>query len=142
MLGNGMIWFNKSQNGWNILSMNGVAEERVDQSSVGWSIGQQVVHPFCFNRPWMSGDNFEEFSEVFGIDDLNQFLQTPGRFIGNPISNFAPIKPSWCSSDSRCETITLVSQINQCQVETFEFETKEGNILIRVRWVNIMNKRL
>ena len=75
MLGNGMIWFNKSQNGCNILLINGVAEERVDQSSVGWSIGQQVVHPLCFNRPWMSGDNFEEFSELFGIDDVTHFCK-------------------------------------------------------------------
>ena len=132
MLGNGMIWYNKSKSGWNIFSIHGAVQETVEKPLLGWTINKKIVHPFCFNRPWMSGDNFEEFAEVFAIDDLGQFFKTPGRFMGNLISDFASIKPSWCSSfDGECENIALVAQLKQCSAGDFDFEDRDGSVWIK-----------
>ena len=131
MLGNGMIWYNKSKTGWEIFSINGATNESVEKPLVGWSIDKKIVHPFCFNRPWMSGDNFEEFAEFFSINDLEQFKETPGRFMGNSISDFAPIKPSWCSNDGECKNIALAAELNQCNLGNFDFEDRDGSVWIK-----------
>ena len=131
MLGNGLIWYNKLDNGWAIFSINGAVQETVDNPSLGWTINKRIVHPFCFNRPWMSGDNFEEFSEVFGINKLGQFFKNPGLFMGSSISNFAPIRPSWCSKDGECEKISLATHLEQCSAENFDFEDRDGGVWIK-----------
>lgn len=131
MLGNGMIWYNKSKTGGNIVSINGAEEEIIEKPLVGWTIDEKVVHPFCFNRPWWSSDNFEELAEVFSIDDLDQFLKTPGRFMGNPITDFAPIKPSWCSKGDECADISLAAELSQCKLGNFDFEDQDGSVLIK-----------
>ena len=53
MLGNGLIWYNKTDDVWTIFSINGAALEIPDNPSLGWTINEKMVHPFCFNRPWM-----------------------------------------------------------------------------------------
>ena len=131
MLGNGLIWYNKADDGWTIFSINGAALEIPDNPLLGWTINETIVHPFCFNRPWMSGDNFEEFAEVFEIKKLGRFFENPGLFMGSSISNFAPISPSWCSSDGQCEKISLAAQLEQCSPANFDFEDRNGTVWIK-----------
>ena len=131
MLGRGSIWYNKIDSGWTILSINGAAPETDDNPLLGWNINKRIIHPFCFNRPWMSGDNFEEFADVFGIKKLGQFFKDPGHFMGSSISNFAPIRPSWCQNDGVCEKISLAAQIGQCSPEKFDFEDRDGDVWIK-----------
>ena len=132
MLGNGKVWYNKSKKGWNIFSINGATVESATIKSVGWTVDEKTMHPLCFIRPWMSGDNFEEFAEFYEIDDLQEMFRAPGQFMGEKISNYEPIKPSWCSDDGECETISLVGELNQCTPETFEFEDRDGSVWIKV----------
>ena len=141
MLSRGMIWYDKSKTGWAIISINGAKEENIEKPLVGWTIDKKIVHPVCFKRPWLSWDNFKAFSEFFSINDFEQFLKTPGRFMGNSISDFAPIKPSWCSNDgylnlrgkrdSECENIALVAELKQCNLKNFDFEYKDGKVWIK-----------
>ena len=127
-LSNGLIWYDKYENGWAIFAINGVIEETIDSPSIGWSINNKIVRPDCFKRPWPSGDNFEEFSEVFGITNSEQLFEEPGLFLGDVIANFDPIKPSWCAKDDECRSISLVGQLNQCSVEDFNFEARDGGV--------------
>ena len=131
MLGNGLIWYNKTDSGWTIFSINGAAQETADNPLLGWPLNETIVHPSCFNRPWMSGDNFEEFTKAFRIKELGQFFKDPGLFMGGSISNFAPIRPSWCSNDGKCEKISLAAQLKKCSPENFEFEDRDGEVWIK-----------
>ncbi len=47
------------------------------------------------------------------------------------ISNFAPIKPSWCSNDGKCEKISLAAQLERCSPANFDFENREGKVWIK-----------
>ena len=131
MLGNGLIWYNKNNNGWSIFSINGATQETINNPLLGWTINETLIHPLCFNRPWLSRDNFEEFAEVFGIKELRQFLKEPGLFLGSSISNFDPIRPSWCSKDDECKNISIVAQLERCSPAIFEFEDRDGKIWIK-----------
>ena len=75
---------------------------------------ETIVHPFCFNRPWMSGDNFEEFAEVFKIKKLGQFFEKLYCLWAVQFPILVLIRPSWCSSDGECEKISLAAQLEQC----------------------------
>jgi len=131
MLGHGMIWYSKSKNGWEIISINGAVQETIENPLSGWTINKRIVHPYCFNRPWASGDNFEEFADLFGITNIRQFFKEPGQFIGSAISSFSPIKPNWCLKDEKCKSISLVAQLEQCSATSFDFEDRDGDI-----WIN------
>ena len=131
MLANGMIWYNKYKNGWEIVSINGATQEAIENPLLGWTINKRIVHPYCFSRPWASGDNFEEFADLFGITNIKQFLKEPGLFIGSPISSFSPIKPNWCSNDEKCKSISLTAQLEQCSANNFDFEDRDGGIWIK-----------
>jgi hypothetical protein len=130
MLGNGLVHYDKLDGQWTIFSINGAQQETLDNQLPGWTINEQVVHPFCFNRPWLSGDNFQEFAKVFKIKKVGQFFNDPGLFMGGEISNFSPIKPSWCSNDNECKQISLVSQLDQCTQKGFDFKNQDGQVLV------------
>ena len=127
MLGNGTIWYNQSKTGGNIVSINGAEEEIIEKPLVGWTIDKKVVHPSCFNDPWES----RELAEMFSVDE-RQFLKTPGRFMGNPVTDFAPIKASWCREYDECADIQLLEELSQCNLGKFDFEDKDGSVLIEV----------
>ena len=130
MLGHGLVWYNKTEAGWNILSLNGAAVERPAAKSAGWHFDERLLHPLCFSRPWLSGDNFEEFADAYNISDLQKLLRAPGLFMGSKISDYAPIRPSWCSSAEPCETISLVTELDRCKSDDFAFEERDGTVWI------------
>ena len=131
MLGSGRIWYNKSEQGWRVFSINGGVQEETKTSSIGWRLDGGVIHPFCFSRPWMSGDNFEEFADVFGISDVQNLFSAPGKLFGAKISDYKPLKPSWCSDSEECETISLVNEIAACSPKIFEFEIRSDSIWLK-----------
>ena len=89
MLGNGLVYYDKLDGQWTIFSINSAQQETLDNELPGWIINEQVVHPFCFNRPWLSGDNFQEFAKVFKIKKVGQFFNDPGLFMGKEIQFFS-----------------------------------------------------
>lgn len=130
MLGSGLLWFNKIEDRWRILSINGAVKEERTKTPVGWRVSGKLLHPTCVVRPWMSGDNFEEFMEHFAIRDKNEFFHAPGRFIGREINNFTPITPEWCSN-SDCDKISLVRTVDACTPTSFQYENQNGGILVK-----------
>ena len=128
MLGRGEVWFNKIDGQWEIFSIHGNQEQN-NLKKVGWKIDDIVLHPKCFTRVWMSGDNFEEFADYFKISDYEDFSNNPGKYYYTKINDFNPIKPSWCSNHN-CEKISIVNAINKCTPNNFVFEEDEGSILI------------
>ena len=51
--------------------------------------------------------------------------------MGSSISNFAPIRPSWCSNDGQCEKISLVAELERCSPANFDFENRDGKVWIK-----------
>ncbi len=129
MLGRGDIWFNKFGEIWNIFSINGATAEVLPLKQVGWYVDQRLLHPRCFVRPWMSGDNFEEFADQFGIVDYTTFFREPGKFLGDKVDDFNEITPNWCDSDD-CEKISLIKKIDECAPMAFEFEERDNAIYL------------
>ena len=131
LLGGGNVWYDKTESGWEITSINNTSVETDKKPLLGWTIDKRIDHPSCFNRPWLSGDKFEEFSEIFAIANLEKFFKEPGLFMGSSISSFAPIKPSWCSKADDCKRISLVAQLEQCSAKNFDFEDRDGSVWIK-----------
>lgn len=130
LLGNG-IWYTKIDDEWTIFSINGAAQEITDSPLLGWTINEKIVHPFCFNHPWMDGNNYEEFAKVFEIKELGKFFTDPGLFMGSSISNFSPIRPSWSSIGGEYEEISLVAKLETCSPANFDFEGRNGVVKIK-----------
>ena len=133
MLGNGRIWYKLTENGqWSISSINGAVQETTKTLSVGWEFNGNLLHPFCFSRPSMRDGNFQEFADLFGIRDFKNFSRAPGKLFGTKITDFEPIKPSWCLDTGKCEKISLINAINQCSPKIFEFENSGEHIRLKV----------
>jgi hypothetical protein len=97
----------------------GVGDES-KAKSLGWFVGDRLLHPNCFVAEWMSSDNFEEYEEVFSIKG-ESLRESPGLFFGKEITNYQPIKPSWNRGDFIShETISLIRSVNSCAFEHFE----------------------
>lgn len=68
-----------------------------------WQYKEKVLHPYCFQTEWVSSDNIQEFYERFiGINEnyhntkeFEDFSLNTGRYWGNEIKNYDPIKASW-----------------------------------------------
>ena len=130
MLGNGLVWFNKSNNGWKITSLNGTISETRNIETKGWRVNNRVLHPSCFTRSWLSSDNFEEFGANYNIR-LQDLESVPGQFMGTNITDYAPIKPTWCSKNESCEEISLVQQVQKCSPINFSFEIVDKAIQVK-----------
>jgi len=130
MLGRGLLWFNKIEDRWRILSINGAVAEKLPERPLGWHVNGQLLHPSCFVRPWMSGDNFDEFMEQFSISDKNKFFHAPGKFLGREINTFTPITPKWCNA-ADCDKISLVRTVDACTPAPFAYENQNGSILVK-----------
>ena len=50
--------------------------------------------------------------------------------MGSKILDYAPIRPSWCSSAEPCETISLVTELDRCKSDDFPFEERDGTVWI------------
>lgn len=146
MLGQGRLWYQVSGDDFNIGAINGAAQETL--APLGpWLYNGHPIHPQCFTRIWVSSDNFEEFERVYQIaandcivsyklDDGSSidichsavFREHPGLFLGSKITNFSPIRPSWCPEDSRepCATISIVNSLIQCNDSTDKLSTEGG----------------
>lgn len=131
MLGSGSIWYDKLEQGWRVFSINGGVQEETKTLSIGWRLDGGVIHPFCFSRPWMSGDNFEEFADVFGISDAQNLFSAPGKLFGTKISDYEPLRPSWCSDSEECKTISLVNEVAACSPKIFKFEIRSESIWLK-----------
>ena len=123
-LGNGQIWYNCSQTTCGIFAISSKTEEKYLKN--GWNYNG-IIHPKCFSYPWTSGDNFEEISDFYNLNDYNDFRENPGKFLGKEISSLDPITPSWCS-DETCEKVSLAGDLNLC-MSTSEIEI-DDNIMI------------
>ena len=118
MLGGGNIWFYVDENtgSGHISRIYGATEERFKVPDV-WEIDGEYLTAKCFTFMWVSGDNFEEFAQVFNIPDLADTYE-PGKYLTNEIATHGPITPSWAdpSLPLRSEKITLVVPLDDCTV--------------------------
>ena len=124
MLDSGSVWYNKVDQGWEIFAINGAKLEEDKSSIVGWNYNNNLIHPTCFARVWMSGDNFEEFADQFKISNYEKFSKKPGEFFGKEIDNFNPIKAMWD------EYIKIINPINDCPFKDSKVNNDEKFITI------------
>lgn len=129
-LGHGAIWYKKAESGWSVTAINGANVEEIKPVRVGWDVGGRIIHPNCFIKPWFSSDRFEEFDQFYQINDLNELLENPGRFLGTKVRNFESFEPSWCSGEKDCEKISIISPVVSCSPENYNFSTIEDFISI------------
>ena len=125
MLDSGKVWYNKSDQGWEIFAINGAKLEEDKSSTIGWDYNNKLIHPTCFTRVWMSGDNFEEFADKFKISNYEKFSKKPGEFFGKEINNFNPIKAMWG------EYIKIINPINDCSFKDSKINNDEKFITIK-----------
>lgn len=125
MLDSGSVWYNKADQGWEIFAINGAKVEEDKSSIIGWSYNNKLIHPTCFARVWMSGDNFEEFADQFKISNYERFSKKPGEFFGKEINNFNPIKAMWD------EYIKIINPINDCSFKDSKINNDEKFITIK-----------
>tara|TARA_B110000238_G_scaffold99745_1_gene108550 strand:- start:176 stop:1459 length:1284 start_codon:yes stop_codon:yes gene_type:complete len=111
-LGNGDIWYNCTHSSCGIFRINVGNVENIPLQLGGWKINDETVNPKCLAYNWWSGDNFEEFAEKFRISDYADFSKNTGKYFGNYITNYDPIKPDWCDED-KCE-ISLIRSLENC----------------------------
>lgn len=123
-IGNGLIWFNVDENGfWRIFSINGVVDENNINPNPYWRVNRKIVHPVCFVKPLISGDNFEEIADVNNIVELSILFEKPGLLYGDKISQFNEFLPSWCSNGQNCNKISIAKKINNCpEVKQFNYD--------------------
>ena len=124
MLDSGSVWYNKVDQGWEIFAINGAKLEEDKSSIIGWNYNNKLIHPTCFARVWMSGDNFEEFADQFKISNYEKFSKKPGEFFGKEIDNFNPIKAMWD------EYIKIINPINDCPFKDSKVNNDEKFITI------------
>lgn len=127
-IGNGLIWYNLNNNdNWNIFSINGANVEKRSSELPFWEIEGKIIHPSCFNKPLISGDNFEELADKYSIQDIENFFNTPGQYYGKNITNFSKVIPSWCSDNNSCEKISIGHTISECPEVNF-YKDKDINV--------------
>ena len=109
MLANGLIWYasDREDSGkWRIVSVNGAKREPypLAGSGMAWQVGGETVEPGCFEREWLSSDNFEAFEEAFAIADRDDFRRNTGRYLGREIDRIEPIEAPWGAGAVRLVT--------------------------------------
>ena len=127
MLDSGSIWYNKGEKGWKIFKIIGAKKEEAKLSTVGWSYKEKLIHPTCFARVWMSGDNFEEYADQFKISNYEEFTNTPGEFFGKEITNYKPIKARWG------KYINIINAVSDCTPKGFKLDTDKKFITIEIQ---------
>lgn len=111
----GSIWYNLNDKGkWVIFSINGANEEPPILENARWVYEDQIIHPSCFTKPYISNDNFEEFALKFNIKDQPDFFENPYKYYGNKISNYDAFTPSWCSDNFCPGSISIGVHLNNC----------------------------
>ncbi|MCY3732069.1 MAG: hypothetical protein OXF98_12080 [Rhodospirillaceae bacterium] len=121
MLAAGRIWygFDRFDSGeWEIFSIIGATEERypLTGSGLAWRIAGEIIEPECFERQWLSFDNFELLEEAFAIADTNDFRRNTGRYVGREIDSIDPIDAAWGADTVRLVTFPPVCQPNGPEV--------------------------
>ena len=117
MLGNGRIWFASDRldsDIWAVIAINGAAEEPYPLTGAGmaWRSAGKIVAPECFQREWLSSDNFQAFEEAFAIADTDDFRRNVGRYFGREVDRLDPIDAPWGS-----ETVRLVTFPPACNAD-------------------------
>ncbi len=117
MIANGLVWYHKHEGMWKIFALNGANTEMANTNlPKQWVIQGKTIAPQCFERQWMSNDNYEEYEEKFHITDTKDFERNPGNYFGKAIPNFKPIIPSWSSDGT---TLSLVTDVTQCLKQNY-----------------------
>ena len=110
---------------WLITSIVGATEEEIGIPSVGWFVGNKLLHSACFGRRNTQEDTlFRSLKDQFEIADADyeQFSSSPGEFFGREIfdNNNALIR----NIDS-CALTDLSFTITRGQVRT-EYLSEHG----------------
>jgi hypothetical protein len=121
MLGPGTIWYSYLGGVFKIIALNVSKqdEEKLDQT--GWTVNNKMINPHCFEVMWNSYDNFQEFARQFNVS-LADLYPNIGYAFGKTITEFDPIKTSWCKDDSNCEEISLIHPLKECKTESYKVE--------------------
>ena len=83
-------------------------------AGLAWRDGGRLVEPECFEREWLSSDNFKAFEEAFSIADPNDFRRNTGQYFGREINRVDPIDAPWGT-----DTVRLAA-FPPCQLEDDE----------------------
>jgi hypothetical protein len=78
-----------------------------------WMNDGNLLTSFCFERIWLSMDNYQYIFEEYGQNkfDEGDFYASPGRYIGGPIPTEF-LKSPW--EDTSPESISLSKNIDKC----------------------------
>ena len=121
MLGPGTIWYSYLGGVFKIIALNVSMQDEEKWDQTGWTVNNKMINPHCFEVMWSSYDNFEEFADQFNVS-LADVYPNIGYAFGKTITEFDPIKPSWCKDDSNCEEISLIHPLKECKAESYKVE--------------------
>ena len=113
MLGNGKIWYRFSGHFGNIYGINGAAEEGYMPAITdpAWRVEGTVIPPECFVREWISGNNFEEYADTYGMNYWD-FRKYTGKYFGREIDRIGPIT-AWGRD------VHLITVLGDCPISRF-----------------------
>jgi len=111
MLGNGKIWYEKTEGAWRILSITGANGIDFDIPNLpeSWQSSGKVIPPQCFSTERADNSNYRLFEKTFSIMETDNFRRNPGQYFGNEIDRLDPVP-----SQNRKEA--MVISLNQCFV--------------------------
>jgi uncharacterized protein YecT (DUF1311 family) len=122
MLANGNIWYDKTDNGWFIKSINLPSKKHSGKiEGVGWIHDEKLLTSDCFEEVWISGDNYEEYYGLLDPDGKASFEEIPyqsdfireiGKYLGKQVP-LEPIIPSWGKDG---EKLSLAKKLSNCSV--------------------------
>jgi hypothetical protein len=116
MFGNGELWYTVEEDSFRIVAINGASEEQQEPQNP-WKTENQTISPRCLSYPWPSGDNFEAIAEHFGIADESDFLSEPGKYLGDPVNDLAPVRPPWCyGADCNQTGLSVAQAVDDCNL--------------------------
>ena len=136
MLANGLVWYRFDTHDhpdiWQIISMNGVAEEKYTPAITdpAWRAEGKVIPPECFVEEWISSDNFEAYEDTYGIEDSGDFRKYPGKYFGREISRIEPIT-AWGGN------IYLATVLGDCPITFGGFFDNVKPLIINAGYVSI-----
>jgi len=73
------------------------------EKSIGWIYKGEVLHPYCFQKQWVSSDNIQQYYEEFigktenyyHSKKFEDFSMNIGKYWGEEINSYELIKVDW-----------------------------------------------
>tara|TARA_X000000950_G_C13851614_1_gene634717 strand:+ start:768 stop:1703 length:936 start_codon:yes stop_codon:yes gene_type:complete len=128
MLGYGMIWYDKFDNGFKIFGINNARIQELEEIKGGWKVNNSntVINPMCISIPSLSGDLYEVYANYHGVPS-EEFTKNPGTFFGSNIKDFKSIEHDLCFDDEEC-SFSVAKRLTDCQTSNEEIIIDDDSI--------------